>query len=78
MEERGYFNMVNKKMISEALQQMQGFKLGKWGACPRELVSSMGLTEKEWKHIKEKEDSGNLDKDDIKEINEYFESGGRY
>ena len=70
--------MANKEMIGEALQQMLGFKLGKWGACPRELVSSMGLTKKEWEHIKKKEGSGGLDNDDIKEIDEYFENGGRY
>ena len=68
--------MANKEMISEALQQMRGFKLGKWGACPRELVLSMGLTEKEWEHIKNKEDSGGLDDDDIKEIDEYFGEDG--
>ncbi len=64
---------MKKKLINEALQQMQGFKLGKWGADVRELVSSMGLKENEWEWIKEHEDNGNLDDNDIEEINKYFE-----
>ncbi len=67
--------MVKKKLISEALQQMIGFKLGRWGADPIELVSSMGLTITEWRYIKKNEESGYLDKDDIKEINKYFKEG---
>ncbi len=70
--------MVNKESINEALQQMTGFRVGRWGASPTELVSSMGLTITEWRHIKKNEDSGHLDKDDIKEINKYFKNGGEY
>jgi CTP:phosphocholine cytidylyltransferase-like protein len=62
-----------KLKINQALQQMTGFKLGKWGADPTELVSSMGLKKEEWDYIKDKEESGYLDNNDIKEINEYFE-----
>ncbi len=63
---------MTKQMIEHALQQMIGFRLGKWGAGARELVSSMGLKEKEWELIKKNEESGSLDKNDIKEIDEYF------
>ena len=63
---------IKEDMIGEALQQMQGFKLGKWGVDVRELVSSMGLEESEWEWIKKHENNGNLDDNDIEEINEYF------
>ena len=65
--------MIKQKLINEALQQFVGFKVGKWGADIKELVSSMGLTEEEWNHIKENEEDANLDEDDIEEINKYFE-----
>jgi len=61
-----------EKQIELAVQQMTGFKLGKGGADPIELISSMGLKEKEWKIIKKREDSAYLDKDDIKVIDEHF------
>lgn len=64
--------MTKKVMIEYALNQMTGFKLGKWGADIRELVGSMGLKKKEWEHIKKDEESGHLDEDDIKTIDEYF------
>ncbi len=64
--------MIKKKLINEALQQMVGFRLGKWSGNVRELVSSMGLKKDEWEHIKNNEESGHLDEDDISEINEYF------
>lgn len=67
--------MINQKLISEALQQMTGFQVGKWSDSS-ELVSSMGLREEEWEHIKENEESGHLDDDDIKEINQYFANSG--
>jgi len=60
------------ELINEALQQMTGFKIGKWGASITELISSMGLKKSEWDYIKKNEDSGFLDKEDIKEINNYF------
>ena len=63
--------MVKKELIDEALQQMTGFKVGRWGDI-RELVSSMGLTKDEWEHIKNKEECGYLDEDDVEEINEIF------
>jgi hypothetical protein len=71
-------NTIEKKLSKEkqielAVQQMTGFRLGKWGAEPIELISSMGLTEEEWKNIKEFEDSGNLDKEDIEELDLYFQ-----
>jgi hypothetical protein len=70
-------NIIEKKLSKEkqielAVQQMTGFKLGKWGAEPTELVSSMGLTKEEWDYIKENEDSGRLDKEDIKIIDDYY------
>ena len=61
-----------EKQIELAIQQMTGFRLGRWGADPIELISSMGLKEKEWKIIKKKEDSAYLDKDDIREIDKHF------
>lgn len=63
---------MSRDEIAEALQQMTGFRLGKWGADVRELASSMGLKKHEWEHIKKNENSGGLDEDDIKGINEYF------
>lgn len=64
--------MIKKKLISEALQQFTGFQVGKWGDIG-ELISSMGLTEEEWNYIKDNEESGHLDEQDIKKINECFE-----
>jgi len=58
--------------IEQALQQMIGFRLGKWGADILELASSMGLKKEEWEYIKKEEDCG-LDEEDIKELNAYFE-----
>lgn len=66
---------MDKLMIDHALQQMVGFKLGKWGANVYELISSMGLKKEEWEYIKNNEESGNLDEDDIKIIDEIFSSG---
>ena len=63
---------MSRNLIGEALQQMTGFKLGKWGADVRELISSMGLTKDEWEYIKKSENSGCLDEDDINEINKVF------
>lgn len=63
---------IKKRLISDALQQMTGFKIGRWSGNVKELVSSMGLTREEWEHIKKHEESGNLDEDDIREINEDF------
>ena len=63
---------MSRDEIGEALQQMTGFRLGKWGADIGELISSMGLTKDEWEHIKKYENSGHLDEDDIKTINEIF------
>ena len=70
-------NKIEKKLSKEkqielAVQQMTGFKLGKWGAEPTELISSMGLTKEEWSYIKRNEDSGRLDKEDIKTIDNYY------
>jgi len=62
--------VINEKLINDALQQMTGFRVGRWGASPTELVSSMGLSLEEWEHIKENEESGHLDEDDIKEIDD--------
>ena len=64
--------MVSKKGISQAIQQMIGFRIGKWSANPIELISSMGLTRKEWEHIKKYEESGNIDTKDIIEIDNHF------
>ncbi len=64
---------MTREEINEALQQMQGFQIGKWGGDVRELASSMGLKKSEWEHIKENEQCG-LDEDDINEIDEYFAS----
>jgi len=66
--------MIKKIEIEKALQSMLGFKLGRWGADSIELISTIGLTKEEWNHIKNNEDCGHLDDDDIKEINEYFSS----
>lgn len=63
---------MKKDLIKEALQQFVGFKVGKWGNI-EELISSMALTKEEWEHIKENEESGNLDEDDIEKVNKYFE-----
>jgi len=57
--------------INDALQQMCGFKIGKWDDIIA-LIKAIGLTKKEWEYIKKKEDSGTLDEDDIKSLNEYF------
>ncbi len=66
--------MIKKKLINEALQQMTGFIIGKWGADIIELTSSMGLTKKEWDYIKKNEESGRLDKKDIDKLDEYFDN----
>jgi len=59
------------KNISLALSEMRGFKIGKWDDIVT-LVISSGLTKKEWEYIKEYEDCGHLDEDDIQKIDEYF------
>ena len=64
-----------KEDIGNALQQMNGFKIGKWDDVIA-LVISIGLEEKEWEHIKKNEQSGLLDDDDIKSIDLYFEDKG--
>ena len=64
--------IIEKKMIRDAIQQMIGFRLGKWGACPIELITSMGLSKLEWEYIKKNEDSGLLDEIDIVEIDEHY------
>ena len=64
--------VINKRLIDDALQQMTGFRVGRWGGSPRELISSMGLEKEEWEYIKKHEESGHLDEDDIEEINEEF------
>ena len=73
-------NLIEKKLkeekaIEDALQQMTGFKIGKWSGDITELASSMGLTKKEWVHIKRNEEEGYLDKKDIDELDEYFKEG---
>jgi hypothetical protein len=64
---------INPRLISDALQQMVGFKIGKWSADITELASSMGLKKSEWEYIKNNEDKGFLDEEDIKELDEYME-----
>ena len=66
---------MDKLMIDHALQQMVGFRLGKWGANIHELISSMGLKKEEWEYIKKNEESGNMDEDDVAIINEIFAKG---
>lgn len=67
--------MITQKAIGEALQQMTGFKIGKWSDDITELASSMGLTKEEWEYIKKNEDEGYLDEKDIEELDEYFKEG---
>jgi len=67
--------LEDERAIGEALQQMTGFKIGKWSGDVTELASSMGLKKKEWEHIKKNEDEGYLDKKDIDELDEYFKEG---
>ena len=62
---------IKKDSIGQMLQQMQGFKIGKWDDIVALAVSS-GLSKKEWEYIKENEESGYLDEKDIKELDEYF------
>lgn len=62
---------MGRDEIGEALQQMTGFKIGRWSDII-DLVSSMGLKKEEWEHIKKDEESGHLDEDDIERINEHF------
>lgn len=63
--------MVKIKLINEALQQMAGFKIGIEDDIIM-LIDTMGLTKEEWKHIKSKEDSGNLFDSDIEKIDKFF------
>jgi hypothetical protein len=71
-------NLINdkEKGIDFALQQMIGFKIGKWDDITH-LVISSGLSKEEWEHIKEKESSGSLDEEDIEEIDNYFKDEWR-
>ena len=63
--------MTKENMLELALAQFTGYHLGNRGYDISELVSSMGLTEEEWKKVKKEEDT-NLDEDEIEEVNEYF------
>ena len=56
--------------LDEARAQFLGFVLGKSGFDIIELVSGMGLRIEEWNIIRD--DTGDLDKEQIKEIDEYF------
>jgi len=71
-EQKG-IEMIEKKseLIQQALSQMTGFRLGKWGGSTRELVSSMGLTQEEWNYIK-KNAQCDLSEDETEEVDEYF------
>ena len=61
---------MSEGRIGSALQQMIGFKIGKWSDVT-DLIMNMGLEIKEWEHIKNNESCG-LDDKDIEEIDEYF------
>ncbi len=64
--------MATKLDLADA--QFIGFKHGKWNRSDIiGLVIAMGLNKKEWEKLK-KDYPLQLDEDDIKEINEYFES----
>ena len=67
---------MGRDEIAEALQQMTGYNVGKFGDI-KELVSSMGLNKDEWEHIKENEESGHLNEEDIEDINDYFAKSGQ-
>ena len=62
---------IREDRTGQMLQQMQGFKIGKWSDIITLAISS-GLSKKEWKYIKENEESGHLDEKDIKELDEHF------
>ena len=55
-----------------AAQQFVGFNVGKWSDII-DLVTSMGLTLNEWKHL-ESGYSLMLDDDDLKKINNHFKN----
>ena len=57
-----------------AEHQLTGFKHAKEGYSLRDLISSMGLTKREWDTLQNKEKVDYLNKDDKEEIDEYFES----
>lgn len=57
-----------------ALQQFEGFRIGKKERTVIELIEAMALTKKEWERIKR----GRvvlLDKEDKREIDNYFKGG---
>jgi hypothetical protein len=57
-----------------ALAQFTGFYHGKWNKDDAVgLVDSMGLTRGEWARIKRQDIPTYLSKNEIKEIDEYFE-----
>jgi len=64
------------KMDEFMLQQLLGFRLGKQGYSIRELISSAGLTKKEWFNIKDETDITSLEESDIKEIEDYVNNLG--
>ena len=67
--------LQEKRNIEDMLQQMIGFKIGKWDDII-DLILNAGLTKREWEIIKKNEDSGCLDEEDIIEINEHFKKSG--
>ena len=67
--------LQEKRNIEDMLQQMIGFKIGKWDDII-DLILNAGLTKREWETIKKNEDSGCLDEKDIIEINEHCKKSG--
>lgn len=67
-------NIDKIKQKEFMLHQLLGFRLGASGCPITELVSSAGLTKKEWIDIKntEKNSIANLNKSDVSDIDEYI------
>jgi len=62
-----------KKEIGMAVQQFVGWACCKYGTNDIiDLISSMGLTKKEWEVIKKSGDTNMLSAEDIQEVDEYF------
>lgn len=69
--------MINKKEIEQALQQFSAYRavsnyIGDKDFALRSLTTSMGLKDYEWDYIKDKEDSANLNEDEIKFVDDVF------
>lgn len=64
---------ISKHELSLALAYIRGWRFGKESWDLSQVIEEIDLSEKEWEHIKKKEDINlDLNEDQIREIDNYF------